>query len=184
MNQDSQGVEQLESRKVALERVLRATLHLPAQVTFYGFALGAIVLLGGGGLPAALAPIASSLGGNILASILERVARGEDVALEELQQAVQNAITHSGDIAQLLKTDQQNQVQLAHVIRKLNLIRTLQQQGTYDILRRIDGQSTSFVELRHELHAEFSGIQKQLESISERQELQATKEDLDHHTEL
>ena len=76
----SQGSAQNQGEKrAALLKVLKATTTMPARVTFYAAALGAILLIPGVGLPPALAAIASSVGVEALGSILERVARGEEV---------------------------------------------------------------------------------------------------------
>jgi len=91
------------AKQSALLRILKATTTLPARVTFYASALGAIALIPAATMPPALAALAGGVGINALSSILERVAKGETVTDEEIQRQVQAAIADS-DIANLLRT--------------------------------------------------------------------------------
>ena len=91
------------AKQSALLRILKATTTLPARVTFYASALGAIALIPAATMSPALAALAGGVGINALSSILERVAKGETVTDEEIQRQVQAAIADS-DIANLLRT--------------------------------------------------------------------------------
>jgi hypothetical protein len=63
---------QTQDKHAALLRLLKAALTLPAQITFYASALGAIALMPQADLPTTLAAIASTVGVKTLSSILER----------------------------------------------------------------------------------------------------------------
>jgi hypothetical protein len=82
-------------KQSALLRILKATVTLPAQVTLYASALGAIALAADVNLPPILAAVAGGAGVNALSNILERVARGEPVPDEEIRRQVQSAIAVS-----------------------------------------------------------------------------------------
>jgi hypothetical protein len=82
-------------KQSALLRILKATTTLPAQVTLYASALGAIAQAAGAELPPLLAAVAGGVGVNALSNILDRVARGEAVPDEEIRRQVQSAIADS-----------------------------------------------------------------------------------------
>jgi uncharacterized protein YjbI with pentapeptide repeats len=92
-------------KQSALLRILKATTTLPAQVTLYASALGAIALAAGAALPPVLAAVAGGVGVNALSNILERVARGEVIPDEEIRRQVQSAIDQS-DIDRLLTEEE------------------------------------------------------------------------------
>ena len=87
-DQDSTSDQSVQKRS-ALLRILKATVTLPAQVTFYAAALGAIALIPGANLPPSLAEIAGGVGINILSGILERAARGEQISDDQTKRAGQ-----------------------------------------------------------------------------------------------
>src|SRR5687767_11576864 len=97
----------LPPRQSALIRILKVTATLPAQVTFYASALGAIALIGGANVPASLATLAGGVGVNVLSSILERVARGEEISDTEILEQIKAAIEESGIEQQLAIRDTQ-----------------------------------------------------------------------------
>jgi hypothetical protein len=86
------------SKLKALKKILN---RLPAQMTYYGSALGAIVLASGGQLPPGLEAVAGGIGMSVLSNLIDEIARGEDVLDDEIRQRTEEAITKS-DIANLL----------------------------------------------------------------------------------
>jgi len=75
--------------------------RLPAQLTYYTSALGAIVLAGGGQLPPGLEFVAGGIGANLLSNLIDEVARGKTLPEGELSSQVEEAVQKS-DIANLL----------------------------------------------------------------------------------
>ena len=140
-SQDFSSV-QMTQRQSAFLRILRATLTLPAQVTFYAAALGAILLIPGIDLPPALAVVASGVGVNVLSSILERVARGEQVTDSQIRIQVQTAIEESC-IAEKLGT-RETQAMIAKLFRQCDVIKFTIQSSEYEIIQRLTQQASQY----------------------------------------
>ncbi|MCL4528203.1 MAG: NB-ARC domain-containing protein [Chloroflexi bacterium] len=166
-------------KQSALWRVLKATTSLPAQMTFYGSALGAIALIGGSSLPAGLGMLAAGVGVNALSSILERLAKGDNVSENEIQDKVIAAIEES-HIAEKLAA-RETQVMIAKLFRRHDLLNSALQNHEYFILQRLTEQAQAYesfvAELRDELStlyvlisamfAELQASHKQSDSIFE-----------------
>lgn len=152
------------NKQEALLRVLKATTQLSAQITFYAAALGAILLIPGAQLPPALAVVAGGVGVNALSSLLERVARGEDVADEEIRRQVQTAINES-KIAELLNRDEFQET-IAQLRSWQNLLKYTIFRSEETIISRLVEQSRQYTTLVNELQ----------ESIAEDLEKLATRE--------
>ena len=110
------------SRANALKKIIK---RLPAQLTYYGSALGAIVLAGGGQLPPGLEFVAGGIGANLLSNLVDEIARGEEILDEEIRQRAEDAITKS-DIANLL-TKQDFLQGYARLIQRLDAQKTISQ---------------------------------------------------------
>ena len=80
----------------ALLKIIKALTGPPAQVLFYGSALLAIAAAGGATLPGILGTLGTAVGFNVLANMLERVAKGDDIHDDEIRKAVEEAIQTSG----------------------------------------------------------------------------------------
>lgn len=152
----------------ALLRILKATTTLPAQITLYASALGAIALIPGVDLPPALATIAGGVGVNVVSSILERVARGEAVSDEEIRQQVQTAIDDS-NIAKLLTADEFQRT-IAKLVRRQDHLKYAIQSGEYAIAERLAEQYAQYRSLITELHSDISSICDELQALSTRQQ--------------
>lgn len=155
MSTDSSATQPSELH-VALLRVLKTTTTLPAQVTFYASALGAIALLGGFSLPASLATLAGGVGVNVLSSILERVARGEEISDTEILDQIKEAIERSGIAEQLAIRD--TQVMIARQFRKLDLLKFAIQNHEYVVLQRLTEQAQAYEAFVSELRDDISVI--------------------------
>src|SRR5688572_19551978 len=129
-------------RRSALMRVLKATMTLPAQVTFYASALGAISLIGGADLPMGLATLAGGVGVNILSNILERVARGEEVSDNQLLEQLKAAVEQSQITEKLAIRD--TQVMIARLFRQNDLLKHAIQTHEYVVLQRLTTQIQSY----------------------------------------
>lgn len=123
------------SRVKALQKIVK---RLPAQMVYYGSALGAIVLAGGGQLPPGLEFVAGGIGANLLSNLVDEIARGEDVLDDEIRQRAEDAISQS-DIANLLT--------------KQDFL-----QGYARLLKRLDAQATISKDILDELRTGFSSV--------------------------
>jgi diguanylate cyclase (GGDEF)-like protein len=76
-----------------------------AQFLMYATSLGAIAVIGGAQLPLGLQPLIGNLGINMLSSLIDRVAKGENVSDTELQHQIEKAISES-KLKKLLTKDE------------------------------------------------------------------------------
>jgi hypothetical protein len=155
----------MEEKQSALQRVLKATTTLPARVTFYASALGAIALVPQADLPPALAALAGGVGVNALSSILERVARGEPVDDEEIRRQVQAAIEES-DIERLLTADEFQRA-VARLARWHDVLRYAVRSSEFAIVERLVEQGQRYEALVVGLGDE---IRASLETLATREQ--------------
>jgi GTPase SAR1 family protein len=106
----------------ALRKIVK---RLPANLAYYGSALGAIVLAGGGQLPPGLEFVAGSIGGNMLSNMIADILKDEDRLDDEIRQRAEEAINKS-DIANLL-TKQDFLQGYARLIQRLDAQRNISQ---------------------------------------------------------
>ena len=168
MPERNSPTDQLSVKQSALLKILRATTSLPAQVTFYAAALGAILLIPGTELPPALATIAGGIGVNALSSILERIARGENVSEHEIRNQVETAINESR-IAQRI-ADRETQIMIARLFRRCDIIASAIKSSEHEILERLTQQTTRYEALVSELHDDLSSIHYELQQLGTRQQ--------------
>jgi tetratricopeptide (TPR) repeat protein len=164
MTENSDLPNELEQKQFALLKILRATLTLPAQVTLYATALGAIFLVSGVSLPSTLSLIASGVGANALSNILERIARGESVSNDEIVGQVQAAIEESS-VANKLQANE-TQVMIAKLFRQCDVLKFAVESNEFNILQRIEQQAKQFDTLNSELHDDFSEIRNEIRKIA------------------
>lgn len=126
----------LPNTQKALIKILKALTSLPAQAIYYGSALLAIAATGGVDLPPTLVPLVSVVGGNVLASILERVAKGDQISSEEIRRIVQETIKSSNIESQadhnLLKK------QISQMFQQFDLQNYAIQEGENSVLQSLD----------------------------------------------
>lgn len=82
--------------------------HLPqnsGQILLYSSAVLAIAAVPGADLPTTLSNIATGIGVEALGSLLDRMANGKSVSIEEIQQVVETALADSR-LAERMSTDQ------------------------------------------------------------------------------
>ena len=147
---------QLSPKQSALLRLLKATTTLPAQITFYASALGAIALMAGGNLPTGLATLAAGVGVNTLSSILERVARGDDIMDSEILEHIKAAVEDSHIAEKLAMRD--TQILIARLFRRHDLLRSAIQSHEYVVLQRITEQAQSYEAFVSELRDDISAL--------------------------
>jgi HEAT repeat protein len=119
----------------ALRKIVK---RLPANLAYYGSALGAIVLAGGGQLPPGLEFVAGSIGGNMLSNMISDIIKDEDLLDDEIRQRAEEAI-HKSDIANLLT--------------KQDFL-----QGYARLIQRLDAQKTISQDILDELRTGFSKV--------------------------
>lgn len=159
---------QVAQRQSAFLKILRATLTLPAQVTFYAAALGAILLIPGINLPPALAVIAGGVGVNSLTSILERVARGEQVPDSQIRAHIQAAIEESC-IAEKLNTAD-TQAVIAKLFRQCDVIKLTIQSSEHEILQRLTQQAVQYEAIVAELRDDISVLHYEVQQLATREQ--------------
>jgi hypothetical protein len=159
---------QTDGKQNALIQILKATLTLPAQATFYASALAAIALIPQADLPPALMALAGGVGVNALSSVLERVARGEPVPEEEIRRQVQAAIAESG-IEQHLTADEFQRA-LARLARWHDVLRYAVHSSEFAIVERLVEQGQQYEALVGRLRDE---IRASLDTLSTREQADA-----------
>lgn len=119
----------------ALRKIVK---RLPANLAYYGSALGAIVLAGGGQLPPGLEFVAGSIGGNMLSNMISDILKDDDLLDDEIRRRAEEAI-HKSDIANLLT--------------KQDFL-----QGYARLIQRLDAQKIISQDILDELRTGFSKV--------------------------
>jgi hypothetical protein len=163
-------------KQSALLRILKATTTLPAQVTLYASALGAIALAAGAALPPVLAIVAGGVGVNALSNILERVARGEAVPDEEIRQQVQSAIVDSGIDKLLTEEEFQRAVAQLHQWQA-SLVYAIDQHEAV-VAERLARQSQEHAALAAEVRSGFAEVLGKLAELERLEEIVLLLRDL------
>ena len=158
-------------KRSALLRILKTTTTLPAQVTFYASALGAIALIAGADLPSGLGVLAAGVGVNTLSSILEKVAKGAEVSDGEILAQIKVAIEESHIAEELKLRDMQTMI--AKLFRQNDLLKFAIHNEEYLILQRLAEQAKTYESFIDELHDDLSALYGLSSSIFT--ELQASK---------
>lgn len=104
----------------ALLKIFKALTSTSAQVLLYGSALLAIAVTGGAVLPEMLGSLATGVGMNLIANMIERVARGDDIHEEEIRKVVVGVINTSG--IEKLATSNELQRIAARLFRQFDLL--------------------------------------------------------------
>ncbi len=153
----------------ALLQVLKTTTKLSAKMTFYAAALGAIALIPGTQLPPALATIAGGVGVNALSSILERIARGEDVSEGEKLEQIEKAIEESR-IADVLAA-KETQMMVARLFRRHDILKFAVQNSEREILERLAEQGQQYEAFAVVLREDISAIHDQVQTLATREQV-------------
>jgi len=153
-------------RQQAVLRIIKALTVLPAQVMFYGSTLLAVGAIGGADLPGVLTTLASTVGANLLANMLERVTRGDHVSDDEIRNTVQDAIRESG--IDQLATSNELQRGVAHIFRQFDLLRYAVQKGEINIVATLTDQLGQHQVILEELQSELIDIHEQIKNLATR----------------
>ncbi|MBK8783031.1 MAG: hypothetical protein IPO22_14775 [Anaerolineales bacterium] len=167
MTTPTQSISKSENQR-SLLKVMKALTTAPAQVLFYGSALLAVVATGGVALPGVLATIATTVGVNTLSSILERVAREDEVPEDEILLAVEKAIQDSG--IEKLATSDEFQRAIAHVFQEFNLLKYAVQKGEFTIVSMLTDQFTQHKVILEVMQSDLSIVRSQMETLSTREQ--------------
>lgn len=157
-----------QEARYALLHILRATLTLPAQATFFAAALLAIVSIPQANLPTTLVAIATGVGVNALSSILERVARGEQVSDDEIRRQILVTIEESR-IAQRLEA-RDTQVMIAKLFRQLDMLRFATRDYETTILQRLTEQAAKYRMFVDELHGDILALRTEVQGLATREQ--------------
>src|SRR5437870_2418022 len=137
-----------KDKRRTIVRALQTLAGRPSRVVFYGAALLAIASIAPGAeIPAALAPLAPligsgvALGINVLADILGRAARGEDVRDEAMRAAVEHAVAQCSATLDDLLTNEDFQQALATQMRELRLLETLARENQVVLVEQLKEQA-------------------------------------------
>ena len=152
----------------ALLKVIKTLTEMPAQVVFYGSALLAIAATGGVALPGFLGAFATSVGVNVLANMLERVAKGDEVPEDEIRKTVEDVIHDSG--IEKLVTSNEFQRAIAHVFRQFDLLKYAVQKGEFTIVAILTDQFAQHKVILDELQSELSIVRGQMETLATREQ--------------
>lgn len=152
----------------ALLKMIKALKSTPPQVLFYGSALLAIAVVGGATLPGILATLGTSVGFNVLANMLERVARGDYIHDDEIRKTVDGAIQSSG--IDKLATSNEFQRAIAHVFRQIDLLKYAIQNEEFTIAEMLADQFSKYEGILEDLHSEVSEVHAQMASLSTREQ--------------
>jgi hypothetical protein len=146
------------------QTLLRVIKVLPAQMLLYGSALLAVAATGGTDLPGVLGTLATTVGINVLSNMLERVARGDDVTDDEIRRTVADAISSSG--IEKLVTGNEFQRAIAHLFRRLDLLKYAVQKGEINIVTILAQQFSQYEVMLEELKNEMDYVREQLSNVA------------------
>lgn len=144
--------------------LLRVIKALPAQMLFYGSALLAVAATGGTDLPGVLGTLATTVGINVLSNMLERVARGDEIADDEIRKTVAEAISSSG--IERLVTGNEFQRAIAHLFRKFDLLKYAVQRGEINIATMLSQQFFQHKVMLEELKNEMDYVREKLGNLA------------------
>lgn len=148
--------------KEAIVRILKSTIKLPAQITLYSSALLAIAVLHNTDIPPILLPIATALGANALANILERIAKGDKTVTEDdIQSAVKSAIQET-NIATLLQQNEKLQSEIGNLIYRQNHLSFAFENLELDLVERLINQYSQWDKIFERLIRQVTAISLQL----------------------
>ncbi len=151
--------------KSAFLSVVGSLTTLPAQTLFYGSALLAIAIQGGvESIPSDLVTIGTTLGVNALSSILERVAKGEDVSGDEIRKIVLDAIESAG--VENLVTSNEFQRVVAHTFRQFDLLNYAIKEGEHNIANILGKQFEKYDVIFLEFKDDLTLIREQITDIN------------------
>jgi hypothetical protein len=163
----SNPISKAETQQAIL-KIIKALTSSPAQVLFYGSALLAIADAGGATLPGILGTLGTAVGFNVLANMLERVARGDDIHDDEIRKTVEDVI-QSSEIDKLA-TSNEFQRAIAHVFRQINLLKYAIQKEESTVAAILAYQFSKYETILEDLHSEISEVHVQMVSLSTREQ--------------
>lgn len=150
--------------------LLRAIKTLPAQMLLHGSALLAVAAIGGADLPGVLGTLAATVGVNVLSTMLERVARGDEVNDDEIRTTIADAISSSG--IDKLVTSNEFQRSIAHLFRQLDLLKYAVQRGEINIALMLSQQLSQYEGMLGELKNEIGYVRESLSNLATNEQVE------------
>jgi len=144
-----------------LMRILKATLTLPAKITFFGAALGAVALIAGGpaglaGVPDGLVVLTGTVGMNALTDFLKQIIGGKEVTNDEILKTLSKAIEDSHVEQKIYEHD--TQVLIAKLFRQMDVLKYSLMNQDLDVLQRITQQGIAYEAFMTEMQDVFSEL--------------------------
>lgn len=146
-----------------LKRGLSKFTSFPSKLILYAVALLAIAETGGSELPGILSTLGATLGVNVLSSMLERIAQGEDIPQDEIRKIIEDAISSSG--IEKLATSYEFQRAVAHLFRRFDLLNFAVRDGEYTLGKLLTEQFTHQDAILEELHSDVKYVLERSEDI-------------------
>lgn len=150
--------------------LLRSIKTLPAQMLLHGSALLAVAAIGGVDLSGVLGTLATTVGVNVLSTMLERVARGDEVTDDEIRTTVADAISSSG--IDKLVTSNEFQRSIAHLFRQLDLLKYAVQRGEINIALMLSQQLSQYEGMLGELKNEIGFVRESLSNLATNEQVE------------
>jgi hypothetical protein len=123
-----------------------------------------VAATGGTDLPGVLGTLATTVGINVLSNMLERVARGDEIADDEIRKTVAEAISSSG--IERLVTGNEFQRAIAHLFRKFDLLKYAVQRGEINIATMLSQQFFQHKVMLEELKNEMDYVREKLGNLA------------------
>lgn len=158
----SQPIPKAETQQ-ALLKIIKALTSTPAQVLLYGSALLAIAATGGAALPGILGTLGTTIGSNVLANMLERVAKGDNIHDDEIRKTVEDVIQTSG--IDKLATSNEFQRAISHMFRQFDLLKYAVEKRENTVLVMLSEKFEQCGITLQELQAEVTIIRDQNDEI-------------------
>lgn len=158
----SQPIPKAETQQ-ALLKIIKALTSTPAQVLLYGSALLAIAATGGAALPGILGTLGTTIGSNVLANMLERVAKGDNIHDDEIRKTFEDVIQTSG--IDKLATSNEFQRAISHMFRQFDLLKYAVEKRENTVLVMLSEKFEQCGITLQELQAEVTIIRDQNDEI-------------------
>lgn len=154
----------------ALVKILNIASQRSAQLLMYGSCLGAIALIPTNSVPQMLIALSSTAGVNILASLIERVARNKEISDDKIEAELERAIVES-NFENIIANNKSILTEVRQLVVWQEQIKFVVQTGNKEIIELLLEYETSFTELRFEFEALSADIRRLYKALSTQGEL-------------
>lgn len=160
-------------RQNALSKILSIAAQRSAQLLMYGSCLGAIALIPENSIPATLVGLATGIGVNSLASLIERVAHNQTISDVEISNELETAVIES-NFEQIIVGNRTILSEIRRLTFWQEQIKLFIQSDNERVIELLVNYDTSIVNLRSEFEALRADIKK-LQNVLSRKPTGATK---------